>query len=132
MSTITKWRWVDWFTATRLNLTLFRHRLQNEPRAFVVGIAWVVECVEKRQRLDESKFKVNLEGMNVAGTNKVRRVVNSKSLATHLSLLAPSLYAPEVCRRHPDGPRHVERRRRHVDRRRYLYVPPPLLCSHAL
>jgi hypothetical protein len=74
MSTITKWRLVDCFRATSMELIFFRCRLQNEPRAFVVGIAWVVECVEKRQRLDEGKFKVNLEGMNVAGTNKVRNL----------------------------------------------------------
>jgi hypothetical protein len=37
----------------------------------VVGIAWVVECVEQRALLDEARFKVNLDGVNVAGTNKV-------------------------------------------------------------
>jgi hypothetical protein len=39
-----------------------------------VGIAWVVECVEQRSRVDEAKFKVDLELVNVAGTNKVDRV----------------------------------------------------------
>jgi hypothetical protein len=46
-------------------------RLMNEPRAFVVGIGWVVECVEQRIKVDEAKFQVDLEGTNVAGTNKV-------------------------------------------------------------
>ena len=48
------------------------HRLLNEPKPKVVGIAWVVECVEQRKRVDEQKFMVDLEGVNVAGTNKVR------------------------------------------------------------
>lgn len=46
--------------------------LLKEPRPLAVGIAWVVECVEQRARADEAKFKVDLEGVNVAGTNKVR------------------------------------------------------------
>jgi hypothetical protein len=46
-------------------------RLLNEPRAEVVGIAWVVECVEQRIRVDEARFRVDLENMNMAGTNKV-------------------------------------------------------------
>jgi hypothetical protein len=45
--------------------------LLNEPRAEVVGIAWVVECVEQRTRVDEARFRVDLENMNMAGTNKV-------------------------------------------------------------
>lgn len=36
-----------------------------------MGIAWVVECAEQRSRVDETKFLVDLEGVNVAGTNKV-------------------------------------------------------------
>lgn len=38
----------------------------------MVGIAWVVECVEQRARVDEARFLVDLENVNVAGTNKVR------------------------------------------------------------
>jgi hypothetical protein len=40
----------------------------------VVGIAWVVECVEQRALLNEAPYKVDLDGVNVAGTNKVRRM----------------------------------------------------------
>lgn len=53
--------------------TLTRYRLLNDPKPLVVGIAWVVECVEQRSRVDEAKFKVDLEMVNVAGTNKKRR-----------------------------------------------------------
>jgi hypothetical protein len=52
-------------------LTFYINRLLRDPKPFVVGIAWVVECVEQRQRIDESKFIINLDGVNVAGTNKV-------------------------------------------------------------
>jgi hypothetical protein len=38
----------------------------------VVGIAWVVECVEQKKAVEEEKFRIDLEGVNVAGTNKVR------------------------------------------------------------
>ncbi|PCH36714.1 hypothetical protein WOLCODRAFT_33911, partial [Wolfiporia cocos MD-104 SS10] len=41
--------------------TLTRYRLCKEPRPLVVGIAWVVECVERRERVDETRFLVNLE-----------------------------------------------------------------------
>ncbi|KAG2055689.1 hypothetical protein BDR06DRAFT_933823 [Suillus hirtellus] len=53
--------------------TLTRYRLLNDPKPLVVGIAWVVECVEQRSRVDEAKFKVDLEMVNVAGTSKKRR-----------------------------------------------------------
>jgi hypothetical protein len=46
----------------------------GEPRPKVVGIAWVVECVEQKTLVDEAKFSVNLEGMNIVGLNKVINV----------------------------------------------------------
>ncbi|KII95747.1 hypothetical protein PLICRDRAFT_48701 [Plicaturopsis crispa FD-325 SS-3] len=60
--------------------TLTRYRLLHEPRPLVVGIAWVVECVEQRTRVDEAKFRVDLDGVNVAGVNKRRRSMVPKSL----------------------------------------------------
>lgn len=48
------------------------YRLLRDPKPLVVGISWVVECVEQRKQVDETKFLVDLDGMNVAGTNKVR------------------------------------------------------------
>jgi len=33
----------------------------------VVSIGWVVECVEKRQRVEETRFIVNLDEYGVAG-----------------------------------------------------------------
>ena len=57
----------------------------NDPKPLVVGIAWVVECVEQRTRVDETKFLVDLELVNVAGTNKVRSDADSAAdlLFTH-------------------------------------------------
>jgi hypothetical protein len=44
----------------------------RDPKPFVVGISWVVECAEKCRRVGEENFLVDLEGLNVAGNNKVR------------------------------------------------------------
>lgn len=49
-------------------------RLMREPKPFVVGISWVVECAEKCRRVGEENFLVDLEGVNVAGNNKVSLV----------------------------------------------------------
>lgn len=42
----------------------------KDHKPLVVGIGWVVECVEQRTRVDEVPFSVDLDGVNVAGTNK--------------------------------------------------------------
>ena len=47
------------------------YSLLNDPKPKVVGIAWVVECVEQRQRVDEQKFNVDLDDMSITGVNKV-------------------------------------------------------------
>lgn len=41
----------------------------NNPKPLVVGIAWVVECVEKRAKVDEERFKIDVDLINVAGGN---------------------------------------------------------------
>ncbi|KZT69712.1 hypothetical protein DAEQUDRAFT_250685 [Daedalea quercina L-15889] len=53
--------------------TLTRYRLLKEPRPLAVGIAWVVECAEQCKRVDEARFLISLDGVNVAGTQKRRR-----------------------------------------------------------
>ncbi|KAL5504576.1 hypothetical protein ACEPAH_7237 [Sanghuangporus vaninii] len=68
-----------------LSSTVTRYRLLDEPRPKVVGIGWVVECAEKRTRVDESRFQVDLESLNVAGTLKRRRSFLPKQI--------PSSYA---------------------------------------
>lgn len=41
----------------------------NDPKPLVVGIAWVVECVERREKVDEERFKIDVDLINVAGGN---------------------------------------------------------------
>ena len=44
----------------------------RDPKPLVVGIAWVVECVEQRKKVDETKFLVDVEDMQYStGTSKV-------------------------------------------------------------
>lgn len=44
----------------------------RDPKPLVVGIAWVVECVEQRKRVDETKFLVDIEDLHYGtGTSKV-------------------------------------------------------------
>ena len=44
----------------------------REPKPLVVGIAWVVECIEQRKRVDEIEFIIDLDDVNVSGTTKAR------------------------------------------------------------
>ncbi|KAI9460018.1 hypothetical protein HD554DRAFT_2206946 [Boletus coccyginus] len=60
--------------------TLTRYRMLNDPKPLVVGIAWVVECVEKRAKVDEERFKIDVDLINVAGNNKRRRSMLPKHL----------------------------------------------------
>ncbi|RDB25296.1 hypothetical protein Hypma_007549 [Hypsizygus marmoreus] len=64
--------------------SLTRYRLLRDPKPLVVGIGWVVECVEQRQQVDETKFLVDLDGMNVSGTNKRRRSMLPKLISRDL------------------------------------------------
>ncbi|GLB37780.1 putative BRCA1 C Terminus (BRCT) domain [Lyophyllum shimeji] len=61
--------------------TITRYRLLRDPKPLVVGIAWVVECIEQMKQVDETKFLVDLDGMNVSGTNKRRRSMLPKLIA---------------------------------------------------
>ncbi|TDL24380.1 hypothetical protein BD410DRAFT_719845 [Rickenella mellea] len=53
--------------------TLMRYRVLDEARPVIVGIGWVVECVEKRVLADEARFTVDITNLHVAGasSNKV-------------------------------------------------------------
>ncbi|CCA72274.1 hypothetical protein PIIN_06208 [Serendipita indica DSM 11827] len=41
--------------------TLTRYRTLADPKPAVVGIAWVVECVEKRHKADTARYAISLE-----------------------------------------------------------------------
>lgn len=45
--------------------------MMDDPKPFVIGIAWVVECAEQRAKVDETKFQIDLKDVNVAGAVKV-------------------------------------------------------------
>jgi len=68
-----------------LSNTLTRYRMLN-PKPVVVGIAWVVECVEKRAKVDEERFKIDVDVINVAGGNNKRR---RTMLPKHLIPVSP-------------------------------------------
>ena len=74
----------------------------REPKPFVVGISWVVECTEQRRRVEEDNFIVDLEGLNVAGNNKVSYALsrcNLKPERLHYSAgvqCSPNTY-PQIC-----------------------------------
>ncbi|KAG6891493.1 hypothetical protein C0992_005632 [Termitomyces sp. T32_za158] len=61
--------------------TINRYRLLRDPKPLVVGIAWVVECVEQKKHIDEARFLVDLDGVNVSGTNKRRRSMLPKLMS---------------------------------------------------
>ncbi|KAF9012471.1 hypothetical protein BDQ17DRAFT_1343966 [Cyathus striatus] len=65
--------------------TLNRYRLLRDPKPFVVGIGWVVDCVEQRKRVDESAYLIDLDGVNVVGTNKRRRSMLPKMFSREFS-----------------------------------------------
>lgn len=65
--------------------TLNRYR-QLETKPFVVGLQWIVECAEQRLHLDETKYAISLEDINIAGVNKrARKSMIPKPIAsTHI------------------------------------------------
>ena len=41
--------------------TLTRYRTLADPKPVVVGIGWVVECVEKREKAETARYVISLE-----------------------------------------------------------------------
>ena len=60
------------------------HRLLRDPKPLVVDIGWVVECVEQWKHVDETPHLIDLDGVNVAGINKVsfREITTEKNGST--------------------------------------------------
>ncbi|KAG8989853.1 hypothetical protein FRB90_002048, partial [Tulasnella sp. 427] len=61
-----------------LQSTLTRYSTLDEPKPFLVGIGWVVNCVEKKERVDEKKYLVNVKEAEVVFGNKRRRSLQVK------------------------------------------------------
>ncbi|KAJ1306126.1 hypothetical protein OPQ81_010837 [Rhizoctonia solani] len=53
--------------------TLTKYKLYDEPRPFLVGIAWVVQCVEKRERVDEEGFRVKTDEVSALDLKRRRK-----------------------------------------------------------
>ncbi|KAF8582758.1 hypothetical protein K439DRAFT_1350517 [Ramaria rubella] len=51
--------------------TITKYKLLPEPRPLPVSIGWVVECVEKRAHVEETRFLVNLDEIGIAGGAQV-------------------------------------------------------------
>lgn len=46
---------------TGLPSTLTKFRALQDPKPKVVGIGWVVDCVEKREKVDTARYEISLE-----------------------------------------------------------------------
>ncbi|CAE6500454.1 unnamed protein product [Rhizoctonia solani] len=53
--------------------TLTKYKLYDDPQPFLVGIAWVVQCVEKRERVDEEAFRVKTDEVSALDLKKRRK-----------------------------------------------------------
>jgi len=75
--------------------TTSRYRLLREPKPSVVGIAWVVDCVEQRRRVEEIPYLIDLNEVNVAGINKRRRSMLPKLMSGALAEPTPTEVDPD-------------------------------------
>ncbi|EUC62480.1 PTCB-BRCT domain protein [Rhizoctonia solani AG-3 Rhs1AP] len=53
--------------------TLTKYKTYEDPRPFLVGIAWVVQCVEKRARVDEEAFRVKTDEVSALDLKRRRK-----------------------------------------------------------
>ncbi|KAF8513490.1 hypothetical protein JB92DRAFT_2721312 [Gautieria morchelliformis] len=78
--------------------TISKYKLLPEPRPLPVSIGWVVECVEKRAHVDETRFLVNLNEIGVAGGIQVCTLGLSVTMRLTISALgkASTLHATQA------------------------------------
>ncbi|CAE6417949.1 unnamed protein product [Rhizoctonia solani] len=53
--------------------TLTKYKLYDDPQPFLVGIAWVVQCVERRERVDEEAFRVKTDEVSALDLKRRRK-----------------------------------------------------------
>ncbi|KAG8687942.1 hypothetical protein FRC11_006342, partial [Ceratobasidium sp. 423] len=53
--------------------TLTKYKLYDDPRPFLIGIAWVVQCVERRERVDEEAFRVKTDEVSALDLKRRRK-----------------------------------------------------------
>jgi hypothetical protein len=50
---------------------LTKYKLYDDPKPFLVGIAWVVQCAEKLARVDEEGFRVKTDEVSALDLKRV-------------------------------------------------------------
>lgn len=60
--------------------TLTKHKLYDDPKPFLVGIGWVVECVEKREHVNEERFQVKTDEVSALDLKKVRTALSDSNI----------------------------------------------------
>lgn len=63
--------------------TLTKHALYDDPKPSLVGIGWVVECVEKREHIGEERFKVKTDEVSALDLKKARATLILVSYASN-------------------------------------------------
>ncbi|QRW12707.1 PTCB-BRCT domain protein [Ceratobasidium sp. AG-Ba] len=53
--------------------TLTKHKLYDDPKPFLVGIGWVVECVEKREHVGEERFAIKTDEVSALDLRERRK-----------------------------------------------------------
>ncbi|KAG8923648.1 hypothetical protein FRC00_005991 [Tulasnella sp. 408] len=61
-----------------LQSTISRYTTLEEPKPFLVGIGWVMKCGEKKERVDEKNYLVNVKEAEVIFGHKRRRSMQVK------------------------------------------------------
>ncbi|KAF6760191.1 hypothetical protein DFP72DRAFT_883485 [Ephemerocybe angulata] len=68
-----------------LQSTINRYKLLRDPKPLVVGIAWVVDCVEQLKKVDEAEYLIDLEEVSLlTNPSKRRRSLLPKLISRHL------------------------------------------------
>ncbi|CAE6448123.1 unnamed protein product [Rhizoctonia solani] len=53
--------------------TLTKYKLYDDPKPFLVGIAWVVQCAERLERVDEEGFRVKTDEVSALDLKRRRK-----------------------------------------------------------
>ncbi|KAF8706781.1 hypothetical protein RHS03_04619, partial [Rhizoctonia solani] len=53
--------------------TLTKYKLYDDPKPFLIGIGWVVQCAERQERLDEERFRIRTDEVSALDLKKRRK-----------------------------------------------------------
>ncbi|KAG9006153.1 hypothetical protein FRB93_008945 [Tulasnella sp. JGI-2019a] len=92
-----------------LQSTLTRYSSMEEPRPHLVGIGWVVQCVERKQKVEERRFLVNVKEAEIHFGNKRRKSLQVKDRSAMTSGLVPKRLPPQRTASNPNpNPRVIQ------------------------